>query len=103
MNPETIVNLELHPIQDNSYIQKCKDQLDSKGALVMENFLNYDTVEYLQNEAREVRPLAYFCHQNHNAYLLDPDPDFPQEHIRNFEQVSDKGCKIGRASCRERV
>ena len=27
MNPETIVNLELHPIQDSSYIQKSKDQL----------------------------------------------------------------------------
>ena len=92
MNPETIVNLELHPIQDSSYIQKCKDQLDSKGALVMEEFLNSKTITSLQTEAKEVRHLAYFCHQNHNAYLLDPDPDFPQEHIRNFEQVSDKGC-----------
>jgi len=92
MNPETIVNLKLHPIQDSSYIQKCKDQLDSKGALEMEDFLNSKTITSLQTEAKEVRHLAYFCHQNHNAYLLDPDPDFPAEHIRNLEQVSDKGC-----------
>ena len=92
MNPETIVNLELHPIQDSSYIQKSKDHLDSKGALVMEDFLNSKTITSLQTEAKEVRHLAYFCHQNHNAYLLDPDPDFPAEHIRNLEQVSDKGC-----------
>ena len=92
MNPENIINLEQHPIQESDYSKSCKDQLDSTGALVMEDFLNSDTVESLQAEARELRPLAYFCHQNHNAYLLDPDPDFPQEHIRNLEQVSDKGC-----------
>ena len=92
MNPENIINLEQHPIQESDYSKSCKDQLDSTGALVMEDFLNSDTVKFLQNEAREVRPLAYFCHQNHNAYLLDPDPDFPAEHIRNLEQVSDKGC-----------
>ena len=92
MNPENIINLEQHPIQESDYSKSCKDQLDSTGALVMEDFLNSDTVESLQAEARELRPLAYFCHQNHNAYLLDPDPDFPAEHIRNLEQVSDKGC-----------
>ena len=92
MNPENIINLEQHPIQESDYSKSCKDQLDSTGVLVMEDFLNSDTVESLQAEARELRPLAYFCHQNHNAYLLDPDTDFPAEHIRNLEQVSDKGC-----------
>ena len=92
MNPETLVNLQLYPIQESGYMQSCKTQLDSKGALVMEDFLNSKTITTLQTEAKEVRHLAYFCHQNHNAYLLDPDPDFPAEHIRNLEQVSDKGC-----------
>ena len=92
MNPENIVNLHQHPIQDGRYRLSCKAQLDGTGALVMKNFLNADTVESLQNEARKVRPLAYFCHQNHNAYLLDSDASLPQEHIRNLEQVSDKGC-----------
>jgi hypothetical protein len=92
MNPEKIFNLHQHPIQDTRYTQSCKAQLDSTGALVMENFLSVDTLESLQNEAREVRPLAYFCSQNHNAYLLDSDPSLPDEHIRNLEQVSDKGC-----------
>ena len=92
MNPEKIFNLHQHPIQDARYTQSCKAQLDSIGALVMENFLSVDTLESLQNEAREVRPLAYFCSQNHNAYLLDSDHSLPDEHIRNLEQVSDKGC-----------
>ena len=92
MNPETLVNLQLYPIQESGYMQSCKTQLDSKGALVMEDFLNSKTITTLQTEAKEVRHLAYFCHQNHNAYLLDPDPNFPAKHIRNLEQVSDKGC-----------
>ena len=92
MNPENIVNLAQHPIQDVQYTQSCKAQLDSTGALVMENFLSADTVKSLQDEARKVRPLAFFCHQNHNAYLLDSDASFPEEHIRNLEQQSDKGC-----------
>ena len=36
--------------------------------------------------------MAFFCHQNHNVYLLDSDRSFPTGHIRNLEQVSDKGC-----------
>jgi len=92
MNLEKIVNLHQHPIQDILYTQSCKKKLDSTGALVMKFFLSADTVESLQNEAREVRPLAYFCSQNHNAYLLDSDPSLPDDHIRNLEQVSDKGC-----------
>ena len=92
MNLEKIFNQHQHPIQDAYYTQYCKAQLDSIGALVMENFLSVDTLESLQNEAREVRPLAYFCSQNHNAYLLDSDPSLPDEHIRNLEHVSDKGC-----------
>ena len=92
MNPENIINLEQHPIQDSNYSKSCKDQLDLAGALVMKKFLTPETVKFLRDEAREMRPLAYFCRQNHNAYLLDPDPEFPKEHIRNLEQVSDKGC-----------
>ena len=92
MNPENIINLEQHPIQDSNYSKSCKDQLDLAGALVMKKFLTPETVKFLQDEAREMRPLAYFCRHNHNAYLLDPDPELPKEHIRNLEQVSDKGC-----------
>ena len=60
MNPENIVNLAQHPIQDVQYTQSCKAQIDSTGALVMENFLSADTVKSLQDEARKVRPLAFF-------------------------------------------
>jgi len=38
MIPEKTVNLQQHPIQDEEYVQSCKAQLDSTGALVMEFF-----------------------------------------------------------------
>ena len=92
MTPEKIVNLQKHPIKDINYRKNCKAKLDLKGALVMENFLTFESLDYLQSESRELHHLAYFCHQNHNAYLLKPDPDLPDEHIRNLAQSSDKGC-----------
>ena len=92
MNPENIVNLKLHPIHDRHFTKSCKAQLDRTGVLVIENFLSADAVFFLQGEAREARPIAFFCHQNHNVYLLDSDPSLPKGHVRNLEQVSDKGC-----------
>ena len=92
MTPETIVNLQKHPIEELNYTKNCKAKLDLYGALVMENFLNNESLEYLQYESRELRHLAYFCHQNHNAYLLEPDAELPDGHIRNLDQTSDKGC-----------
>ena len=92
MTPETIVNLQKHPIEELHYIKNCKAKLDLNGAIVMENFLKDESLDYLQFESRELRHLAYFCHQNHNAYLLEPDPDLSDGHIRNLGQTSDKGC-----------
>ncbi len=92
MIPEKIVNLQKHPIEEINYRKNCKARLDLKGALVMENFLTEKSLDYLQSESRELYRFAYFCHQNHNAYLLEPEPDLSDEHIRNLAQISDKGC-----------
>ena len=92
MTPETIVNLQKHQIEDLNYTKHCKAKLDLNGALVMENFLTDESLDYLQQESGELRNLAYFCNQNHNAYLLEPDPHLPDGHIRNLVQTSDKGC-----------
>ncbi len=92
MIPEKIVNLQKHPIEEINYRKNCKAKLDLKGALVMENFLTDESLDHLQSESRDLHHLAYFCHQNHNAYLLEPEPELSYEHIRNLEQTSDKGC-----------
>lgn len=92
MTPETIVNLIKHPLEDLNYSKNCKEKLDLNGALVMDNFLTDESLDYLQNESRKLRQLAFFCYQNHNAYLLESEPSLPAVHIRNLDQTSDKGC-----------
>jgi len=89
---ENIINLDLHPILDSNYSTSCKSQLVKNGVLVLEKFLNSRTLKNLKSEAHEIRPHAYFCYQKHNAFLLDPDNTLPEDHIRNLEQISDKGC-----------
>ena len=92
MELASIINRDLHPIIDSNYSIMCKSQLLRNGVLVLENFLNSETLEDLKKEAQEIRPNAYFCYQKHNAFLLETDSTLPKTHIRNLEQVSDKGC-----------
>ena len=87
-----LIDLERHPISDPEYGASCLENLRTAGALVLKGFLKQDVVTRLQEEALAVRPKAFFSNQNHNVYLLDPDPDFPRKHVRNVEQISDKGC-----------
>lgn len=92
MIPEKIVNLNLSPIFDSDFINNCRIQLSHNGVLVIEDFLTANAVSNLQCEAKSLRPLAFFCRQNHNVYLLEPEPSLSDKHIRNLQQVSDKGC-----------
>ena len=48
MNLDSLINLELHPIKDPNYNVSCKNQLIETGALVMEEFLDSDTLKTLQ-------------------------------------------------------
>ena len=92
MNLDSLINLNLHPIKDSNYNVSCKNEFNETGALVMEEFLDAETLKILQTEAHRIRHQAYFCYQNHNAFLLETDNDLPEKHIRNLNQVSDKGC-----------
>ncbi len=89
---QLLIDLERHPISDPEYGTSCLENLRTAGALVLEGFLRQDVVTRLQEEAVSVRPKAFFCNQNHNVYLLEPDPEFSRNHVRNAEQISDKGC-----------
>ena len=92
MTPEKIVNLTLSPIFDRDFINSCKMQLSRNGVLLIENFLSVDAVSNLQCEAKSLRQLAFFCRQHHNVYLLEHESSLSDKHIRNLQQVSDKGC-----------
>jgi hypothetical protein len=63
----------------------------SAGNIRFPGFLP-EATERIRREGDEMQNQAYFCIQNHNAYLSPPDPDYPADHPRNREVVSSKGC-----------
>ncbi len=81
-----------HGIADTNFIAHCRNALDSDGALVLTDFLTADALTTLQAEARAGREKAYFCTQSHSVYLSQPDPEFGNDHPRNREVISSKGC-----------
>ena len=89
---QLLIDLERHPISDPEYGTSCLENLRTTGALVLKGFLRQEVVTRLQEEAVAIRSEAFFCNQIHNVYLLEPDPDFTRNHVRNAEQISDKGC-----------
>jgi len=91
-NLENIVALKNHPICDLGFAQKCRDQLAESGSLLLPEFIRPGAIEILMREAMACSHLAYYCAQTHTAYLSAPDPEFEQNHPRNRQVVSNKGC-----------
>ena len=88
-----IVDLERYPIGDlDGFVAQCHDTLERTGALVLPGFVVEAANRNLREEAHSGRPLAYFCAQDHSAYLSPPDPAYPPDHARNRQVVSTKGC-----------
>ncbi len=81
-----------YAIADTDFIAHCRKTLDHDGVLVLPDFLAIDALSALQAEARAGREKAYFCAQSHSVYLSPPDPQFSNDHPRNNEVVSSKGC-----------
>ena len=87
-----IVNLNQYPLQDESFRNTCKVKLDQAGVLVMPDFLLPEAIESIRREGKEKLNLAYFKTNQHNVYLTCADPDFPDDHPRNRQVLSSKGC-----------
>lgn len=87
-----IVNLEQYPLSDDKFRSQCKNTLDQDGVLMMSDFLIPPAVLALQKEGINNQHLAFYTANNHNVYLASPDPAYPQEHPRNREVTSSKGC-----------
>ncbi|MCC3861574.1 2OG-Fe(II) oxygenase [Pseudemcibacter aquimaris] len=92
MNISDIVNLADHPITDQTFIEKCKETLDKTGALVLDQFLTNDAVEYIRKEGSDNKHLAFYCHEEHNVYLMTPDTSYPEGHAMRTSVTSSKGC-----------
>ncbi|WP_293268943.1 2OG-Fe(II) oxygenase [Neptunomonas sp.] len=91
-NLEDIVNFEYCNLSDNLFRQRCKDTLDQKGVLVLDNFLYPSAIQRIIQQGEENQHLAYFCQQSHSVYLTPFDSKFPAEHPQNYQVASSKGC-----------
>ena len=87
-----LVNLDIHPLQDPNFQKECKDKLDTQSVLVLTSFLNSNAIDALKKEGKENQHLAYYTANNHNIYLKPSDPAFTNDHPRNREVTSSKGC-----------
>ncbi|WP_413699108.1 2OG-Fe(II) oxygenase [Psychromonas sp. KJ10-10] len=87
-----IINLTQYPLNDESFRQHCKQTLDENGALVLADFLSPASVESIQVEGQENQHLAYYTVKKHNIYLTTPDSQYSNNHPRNKEVSTSKGC-----------
>ncbi|NQV99063.1 MAG: 2OG-Fe(II) oxygenase [Rhodospirillales bacterium] len=92
MELSSIIDLQRHPLMDRAFQDACRQTLDQRGVLVLGGFLSPTAVRAIYENAIAKRPHAYFCEQRHNVYLLDPDPAFAEDHPRNRQVTSSKGC-----------
>ncbi|MDA9983283.1 2OG-Fe(II) oxygenase [Gammaproteobacteria bacterium] len=87
-----VINLKQYPLQTDDFRSECKRTLDKNGVLVLCNFLQPTVVASVQSEGEENQHLAYYTVNNHNIYLKPSDPEYPDDHPRNREVSSSKGC-----------
>jgi hypothetical protein len=92
MTFEDVIDLKSSQITDPAYIQKCKETLDRNGAIVIDNFITAQALEKIRLEGEAKKDLAFFTNKQHNIYISDSDPSYPENHIRNQLVTSSKGC-----------
>ena len=92
MEIENIVDVKSYPLTDQNFRSSCRETLNQTGILVMRHFLKPECVSAIRREGEEGKHRAYFCRQEHNVYLTQPDEAFPTDHPRNRTVISSKGC-----------
>jgi hypothetical protein len=92
MQLNNIVHLESYPIDDATFTDQCKQQLDQTGTLVLNDFLTSKAIGKIVTEGMDYQHLAFYSTSKHNVYLKESDPSFSADHVRNLLVNSSKGC-----------
>ena len=87
-----IVDLENNPLDSSSFRKQCKATLDKTGALVLDGFIKASAINSVKQDGLDNQNLAYYTSNSHNIYLTPTDLDFPDDHPRNRQINSSKGC-----------
>ncbi|MEH6579504.1 MAG: 2OG-Fe(II) oxygenase [Amphritea sp.] len=92
MNLSEIIQQSNYPLADPKFSETCRQRLDHDGALVLPAFLTPTAIEQVVQEGIDKQSLAWYTGEKHNVYLRDSDPDYPDDHPRNKQIESSKGC-----------
>ena len=88
-----IINLENYPINDiEGFGKECNSKLNEDGSIVLPNFITVDALKEVLQEAQEKQHLAFFSDKTHTVYLSPVDLNYPDNHTRNKQIISTKGC-----------
>ncbi len=96
--PEDLIDLARYPLDApegaayRDLVRAGRLRLGGDGALALPGFVTRAAAAAMAREAEALLPVAYYCAQDHNPYLIADDPALPAAHPRNRAQVSDKGC-----------
>lgn len=95
--PKDLVDIARYPLTELSgaagqaLLEDCRARLARDGACVLEDFVLPEVVGAVRRELEPLLGQAYYCEKQHNPYLTESDPAFPDEHPRNRLQASDVG------------
>ena len=87
-----VVDIERHPIREAEFVRLCKTRLEEKGVLTLHGFVPDRALATLKREASDRQHLAYFCTHTHTVYLSPPDSTYSNNHPKNRQVTSTKGC-----------
>ena len=96
--PERLIDVKRYPITEleapagRALVARCRSELETAGACVLDDFLLPDAAARARVELEDLLDDAYYCQKDHNPYLAPDDPARPGDHPRNRPQVSDVGC-----------
>lgn len=92
-----VISLESYPIEDlaapkaRELIKHCQNELETKGACELKQFLTQWGLKQLVEDGVRLEPLAYHNALVGNAYLDEPSPDLPEDHVRRMTEPTSLG------------
>jgi len=92
MSLNEIIDQTTYPISDETFRKQCKESYDENGILVMPGFVAPTVIDAIRCEGLENQGSVFASTKKHTVYLSPTDPEFAQNHPRNRQVVSSKGC-----------
>jgi len=89
---DSLLNLNEHPLHDQSFVAQCRQSLEDNGVLVLRQLLTNAAIDSIRQDGEQNAHLAYFKESAHNAYLASSDDNYSTDHPRNRHVTSSKGC-----------